>query len=251
MAPVKTNAVVLSMTPYRESSAIVYLFSSSQGLVHGIAKGIRRQSGKQAFLERGFLIETVIYIKPGRELQTIGATAVVEAYPSVRGSLMRSALRDTAFEAFLSAVKDTGAHPELYLMLEKFLLALDKTADRDAFPAFLWYFFYRLAALLGVAPELQCCVACGVAADQLYLSPAHGGTVCSSCRQPGSGGATIPVAATPFISGRSHDGEQLRSRVTQSESHRITRALAEYCRYHFDVVREYRSLAFIESISGW
>jgi DNA repair protein RecO (recombination protein O) len=251
MRSAKTRAVILSLTPYRESSALLRLYTDIFGLVSGIAKGVRRRNRGQDLIERGFLVETAVYCKPGRDLQTVGACAVLDGYPSVRQSLVRGALRDTAFEAFLSAVKDTGEHPELFLLLERFLSALERTTDADAYPAFLWFFLYRLADLQGVAPELSACMRCGKSNCGGYLFSARGGLLCAGCEEQASDAHYIPASALPFISGRSHDGALLRTILSRSESRRVSHILADYCRYHFECPHAYRALAFLETMTDW
>ena len=100
----KTKAFVLQATPYRESSCLVYLYSDRHGLVHGIAKGVRGKKAGQFCLERGFLVELLLYAKPHRELHTIAGVSVVGFYPGIRTNLYKNAVRDVAFEVIMKSM---------------------------------------------------------------------------------------------------------------------------------------------------
>ena len=84
MGAEKTKALILQVLPYRESSCILYLFTEKHGLIHGIAKGIRRKKSKQDLIERGFLVELIVYIRPHRELHTLSSIHVLEFFSAVR-----------------------------------------------------------------------------------------------------------------------------------------------------------------------
>ena len=122
----KTLHLVLAVMPYRETSSIVTLLSRRFGRVSGIARGVRRSPQAPLTLERGQLVELVLYLKPHRELHTIGAVSVVDYFPSIRADMGKMALRDACFELMLKTATASETH-ELDLSGVTTLFAADSS----------------------------------------------------------------------------------------------------------------------------
>jgi DNA repair protein RecO (recombination protein O) len=244
----KSTHLVLSVMPYRESSSIATLLSRRFGRVSGIAKGVRRRQQAPLTLERGQLVELVLYVKPHRELHTIGAISVVNYFPSIRTDLGKLAVRDAAFELMLKSVAASETHGELFDFAAAFLDRLE-ALPIEPFPAHeLWSFFFGWAKLLGFLPAVERCARCGSprpAAEGGILAQDKGGLVCALCS--GAGADTLPSylpgAVIAFLL-----GEALPPPTPLGEGLRISRLLADYCRYHLDIRSELKSLAFLESV---
>jgi DNA repair protein RecO (recombination protein O) len=245
MAAEKNRAIVLRVLPYRESSLIIHLFSESHGLLHGIAKGIRRGKGAVA-LERGMLVELVAYVKPHRELHTLGSVAVLEFFPAIRSDLIKTALRDAAFELALRTITLSDPHPEIFDCFGGFLRELETAAHARCFPFALWKFYLSFAALLGFELNSTRCLECGngfAEGMEGILRPARGGFVCVNCHG-GHGGGGFPARAMVFMNAPDADPPQLET----ADLKRITRGLAAFCAYHFDIRHELLSLGFLDEL---
>jgi DNA repair protein RecO len=248
MSPTTTHAYILRVLPFRESSVIGYLFTESHGLIHGVARGIRTPK-KGVFVERGMLVETVLYVRPGRDLHTLGATAVVEAFGAIRGSLLKTAVRDVAFEVALSGISQADPHPELFGFFAKFLHFLESCPETHAYPFALWRFLYRFAALLGFGLPIDRCMSCGGELSRGgELDIASGGLQCDRCALRTRSTRFLPPAALAVLRGSLRDATELDDTLDPHERRRVTRLLADFCRYHFEVREEYRSLAFLEGV---
>ncbi len=251
MAPTKTRAVVLKVMPYRETSYIVYLFSESHGLVHGLAKGMRRAKKGQNFIERGFLTELLLYARPHRDLHTLGSIQVLEFYPITRTSLLRTAVRDVAFELILAAITLADPHPELFDFFTRFLGSVEGEAESTVYPFVLWCFYLRFAAILGFALGLDTCIRCGrrIGAQETYMNLAKGGVECRECSRARPQSNAVRPDVLGYLRGNAPQG-QVRRAATKGELGRITRLLADHCRYHFDVRNESKALGFLEELVG-
>ena len=124
MSAEKTDSVILSVAPYRETSCILRLFTHTHGLVHGIAKGARGGGKSSTPLDRGFLLESLLYYKPNRELHTLGSPHVTNFFPAIRSDITKSALRDVALELYLKSITQSEPHPELFELLVSFLTGM-------------------------------------------------------------------------------------------------------------------------------
>jgi DNA repair protein RecO (recombination protein O) len=244
----KTVHLVLSVMPYRETSVIATLLSRRFGRVSGIAKGVRRKPTAPLTLERGQLVELVLYLRPHRDLHTIGAISVVNYFPSIRSDLSLLALRDACFELMLNSATASETHGEMFDFATDFLARLETLPASP--PPFheLWRFFYGWAKLSGVMLNVRECIRCRnprVAAEGGLLMSERGGLVCSSC----AGGRTalspsfLPGQVAGFLLGRSSVPQ-----LPLPEQARISRLLADWCRYHLDIQNELKALAFLEGV---
>lgn len=248
----KTPCIVLSVMPYRETSSIATLLSRAHGRVSGIAKGIRRKAASMPLaLERGLLVETMLYVKPHRDLHTMGETSVLRYYPEVRSDLNKLTLRDIAFELVIRSVIASDTHGELFDFV---LCFLDRLEASPSPVPLLWSFLYGWAFHCGFDLNLRECVRCAAehaGSEGGSLSHVHGGLVCVRCGNSRSP-SFLPASVAAFLLASDH-GETNPSfpiDLAPREQLRITRLLADYCRYHFDIRGDFKSLGFMESMIG-
>ncbi len=244
----KTRAVILSMLPYRESSAIVTLYTNEYGRVNGIAKGVRKRSKNSLPLERGFLIDLILYIKQGRDLHTLADINICDYYPGIRGDLYNTAIRDAAFELLLKSVMASESHPELFSLLQQFLLSLQTTDITENRFALLWNFYMKTAELLGFALRFDCCRCCGrkiLISEGVFLIVESGGLYCTRC---GEVNRSLPDAYIQSTVLQKLNGSSSPLKLPSDELMRLTRLAASYCRFHLDIRPEFKSLKFIEQI---
>lgn len=245
----KTTAIVLSMFPWRETSSIVTLFSKDHGKVSGVAKGIRRSKPAMVPLERGQIVDTVIYTKHSRTLQTLTDLQVVDFFPLIRSDLEKTALRDIAIELILKSIHDTASHPEFYERARLYFSELEKSKGRACNFLLVWKYILDVANLLGFGVNLEKCVSCGtnnfLNTSGGYLIIAQGSIVCSSC----SGGS---VSRECFIS--SPVLSSIKSTDTQcglaapTDLIRLTKLFISFCSMHIEITHEFKSVAFVEEI---
>ncbi len=244
----KTSAVILSVLPYLESSTIVSLYTDDHGRVNGIAKGVRKNSKNSLPLERGILIDLILYAKHGRELHTLTDIHILEYYPCIRVDLYKTAIRDAAFELLLKPVMLSEPHPELFSLLQQFLNLLQSADTMESCFVLLWRFYFKIAELLGFAIHFESCRSCGQ--DRLFseggfLAVESGGLYCNKCAQKRS----LPDT---FIQGtvlQKLAGTSLPLKCSFRELVRLSRLAASYCRFHLEIKPEFKSLEFIEQMS--
>jgi DNA repair protein RecO len=246
MSAQKVTAIVLTLTPYRETSCILRLFTRTHGLVHGIAKGARKDS-KSVPLDRGFLLEALLYYRPNRELHTLGSLQVTDFFSDLRTDIVRSALRDIALELYLKSITQSEPHPELFDLIVSFLKSLE-SARRDLIFPLLWHFINRYCFLAGFGIDIEECQPCGadITKDGGVLDIAAGVLICKKCapeRIHTQAGLDAPVIG--FL--EEIDVNQNVS-LQKNEYLRITELLLSYCRHHFDIRGSFNSLEFIKSI---
>lgn len=245
----KTTAIVLSMFPWRETSSIVTLFTKDYGKISGVAKGIRRSKPAIVPLERGQIVDTVIYTRQSRSLQTLTDFRVIDFFPVIRSNLEKTALRDIALELILKSIHDTDSHPELYDKVCLYFSGLEKSKNRQASFLLLWKYILDIAHLLGFGVNLRQCMSCGTDSNLQksggYLIINRGSIICSSCsRSSVNSTCFIPSSVLLPLIG----SDTIISPVLPQELIRLTKLLISYCQLHVEITHEFKSLSFIEEI---
>ncbi|KMQ51092.1 DNA recombination and repair protein RecO [Chitinispirillum alkaliphilum] len=246
MAPEKTNALILSVMPYRETSCILRLITPEHGVISVVAKGIRRNDSRAVLIDRGFLLQTLLYIKSNRDLHTCGAIHVADYYPGVRADITKAAIRDAAFELILKTVTQTASHPELYTLVQEFITMLDTAQKRFCFPL-LWHLISQFCSAMGFEISSDQCCFCKkpLQGENGYLLIPRGMMACPGCSAKTDPTLMVPYDALTFFN---QIDTSLEWTTSKAEYLRITRAMYSYCRYHFAIKSAFNSLEFMETM---
>ena len=256
MAIGKCVSVVLSVTPYRESSILTALFSLHYGRINAIAKGIRKVDRRRVPIERGYTIEHLVYIKTHGDLHQITDCSIQDFFPRLRGDLEKTAVRDLFFDMVLSAVPVSDPHPELYDFLIEFLAVLDGL--HTGLGGYLMYgarTLFGFAAHLGFSLDFGKCTACGgttAAGSPAWLDIEHGIVRCDACSLRGSRSTDrrVPGSAVQWFAGAVAPSAGGYDSFTDKDAQAAVRLAYDYCRYHLDIRRRLDSFGFIEHLAG-
>lgn len=197
-----TPAIVLHAFPYLESSRILRLATREAGVQSVIAKGARRARGAQRMTLDLFVEGTAqVYVKPGRDLQTLGGFDLARTRSGLALDLGRFAAANALAELMLRFVSDEPA-PEVFDAFRGALDVLESAAPAQAVAVGLggaWH----LLALLGFAPTLEACAACDAPIpddEDTGFSHSAGGALCPRCAAE-RGGRRLPASARRAIAG--------------------------------------------------
>jgi DNA repair protein RecO len=248
------SCIVLSVIPFRETSMIVTLLSRTHGRVGGIAKGIRRAKRAPIPLERGQIIDLVLYYRPHRELHTMSQISIVNFFGATRSCLGKLAVRDAAFEIALKTLCATEAHPELFDFVVTFLSQLESAPESSLPLPLLWRFCAGWSAHLGFRINLEGCLRCKsdrILLEGGWLSPDQDGIICTRCI-PSTGGSRtmIPATVLRHICEPDAFGREMACPVSPAvySEMTVTGILADYVRYHFNIRGELKTMGFLRSI---
>ena len=183
MPSLRTDAVVLHIFDYLETSRILRLATREAGVQSVLARGARRPKSRYGTALDLFASGAAeIYTKPGRELHTLASFDVQRS----RGHLAEDLERFTAASAIAELAMRFGtgeSHTELYDALLTTLDAIGGSvaaASVDAALGGAW----NLIGHMGFAPALDTCAMCHTAiAEDGLVSFSHpsGGVVCRRC----------------------------------------------------------------------
>lgn len=229
---VAVEGLVLRNLRHGETSRIATLFTRELGKVGVIAKGARVPASPfGASLELFSHGSFVLYYRPGRELQFLQSGSLEHEFRGLVRDHDRYRLASALVE-FLDRVL-TGEEPagELFDFARRALEVL-ASASRPALPELFRGLQLRVVSILGYAPRLDRCAACGrdvppaasvslapggpAATERWLFLPAEGGVACADCLprfDPGGTGVQLTaralrrVRAMALGSGRLHPAE--------------------------------------------
>ncbi|WP_449257724.1 DNA repair protein RecO [Chlorobium limicola] len=210
---VKTRAVVLRETKFRDQSKICTLFTRDFGRVPVILKGARnpksRLSGK---FSPGSVLDIVLYRKTNREVQLVSDGSVVHSPLATEPNLERFAAMYRMVDLVAYAVDGEEKNLPLFSLLETALEKLYRTERR--FELLLAWFLLRFVSLLGFEPSITRCVCSGE-----EIAPAiRAMNLQELVFVMNPGGIAIPAAAT---------GRTQQERRIPSDAFRLLLAIAD------------------------
>jgi DNA repair protein RecO (recombination protein O) len=236
-----TDAVVLHIFDYLETSRIVRLATREMGVQSALARGARRSRSRYGSALDLFASGVAeLSTKPGRELHTLTSFDVVRARPRLAEDLGRFTGASALAELTLRfSGEDT--HPELF---ETFVAALDAldAADSGTTVDVSLCSAWRIVGELGFAPSLDRCSSCEtiVPADQpASFSHRAGGVLCAGCARLEPVSRSLPPDARDVLA-TWLGGDQVRS-LDSGQRRAHQRLLREFLREHLAEGRALRA----------
>lgn len=232
MPLVVTQAIVLHAFDYLETSRVLRLITRETGVQSVIAKGARRTRGRvgtgvDLFAEG----EAQIYIKPTRELHTLGAFDVTASRTGLALEMSRFTAASALAELALRVAGDE-ANPAMFDDLSATLDVL-ATASGDAVVERALAGAWRMIANAGFTPSLDVCVAChsAVPADAtVAFSHPSGGVLCDNCARLAVAARRLPPSARDTL--RLWQTGEIVKGLTGPDIRAHQRLLREFVREH-------------------
>ena len=168
-----------------EADRVLHMYTSDQGRVGAVAKGVRKPKSRfGGRLEPFSHVELVLHRGRG-ELQTVTGASLVRAHDRVRAEPYRLQVGLIGLEAMLRLFTEQERNERAFLALTRFLDALDSTDSlspaRPALDPVVLSFQLKLLWLSGYLPHLESCVECGRVDGLVAYAPASGGMCCVDC----------------------------------------------------------------------
>ena len=197
MPLVSTEAIVLHVFDYLESSRVLRLATRDAGVRSAIAKGARRSprrfSGGLDLFSRGI---AQLYTKPGRDLDTLAGFDDLRSTVGLAADLGRfigaSAIAELTLRFSREASADSALYDAVAGALET-IAAAGPDETRAAVLAGAW----RIVAEMGFAPSLDECADCHAPLpreDVVMFSHPAGGALCARCSRLARG-RVLPAGA--------------------------------------------------------
>lgn len=203
MALLVTDAIVLHVADYLESSRILRLATREAGVLSVMARGARNSKRRFGSAVGLFAIgQAHIDVRPSRDLHTLNSFDVVHVQPGLSTDLSRFSGAAVLAECALRMVHDESA-PQVFDGLRDAFHTLEHCESSMATSITLGA-LWRLVRDVGFAPALDMCAECHnpVAHNiDVTFSHAAGGVVCARCALRSPGGRKVPASARAVIVG--------------------------------------------------
>jgi DNA repair protein RecO len=245
----KTQAIVLRVYPFSNTSRIVSWLTPESGKIATLVKGSQRP--KSFFLGQYDLFYTCELVFYARE--RAGIHIARECAPLKTRNRFRSDWKAAAAASYLSDLlfrvsPPDAPHHDLFDLLDS---GLDHLAAGGAVASFLFWFELKLLGTLGLAPRLKRCLNCArelkPGARRARFSYSRGGILCSACAEAGAEGS-LPIAPdilailTGWQRARSPQAA-LSTQCTTWQLGEIEKFLGFFLAYHLDTALPSRGIA--------
>ena len=257
MALEQTEAVVLKMFNWSESSRTVHFFTRDFGRLPLVDKGGRSFKSRRGRLTMFARMDLTFYSSQKETSGYIRDCDLLELFSFEKdGTLGRLAYASAACELLFLLLPEAEPQPALYAYLLTYHRLVDHVEKRHL-PALFLAFLLRVLSQLGYHPSLEYCVTSGQAVSQfidqsptVQFSPERGGVVSPSCQKPGEYYIDLTLSGHSRLVAlqRSSLPEAAAMTVGYQETVRLIDALARFVRYQAEIPAELRSLAFLDKL---
>ena len=172
------EGIVVSETPYSESSKIINILTKDQGVIGVMAKGAKRiKSPLRVATERFTLgIFSVYYHKD--KLSTLVSADIINPLLNIKTDIVKIGYLTYIVElAHQTAKQNDDEH--IYAILKSAILKIEEGKDPMVITNILEL---KMLDYLGVGIDLDKCIKCGSKTNILTISGDEGGYICSDCR---------------------------------------------------------------------
>jgi len=151
----KTRGILLRAIKYAETSLILDVYTREKGLKKYIVGGVRKSRARMHanLFQVMSIIELVAYDRPDRDLNRLQEAQSAYLYQRIPFEVSRSAIGMFIIEVTRKAIPDTESNPELYELLERYLLFLDQS-ETPVTNVHLRYLL-EFSGYLGILPDLD------------------------------------------------------------------------------------------------
>ncbi len=235
-----TRAIVLHTFKYGESGMISRMLTPTHGvlsfLVHGVRKA--RSKNKAYLLQPLTLLDMVVYIKPGDQLQNIRELHCSTPFTTIHTDIRKTTMALFLAEVLLNTCKHQQIQEDAYHYIENSILLLDREDTRMA--DFHLMFLLQLTQYLGFFPARN------YSATHCYFNLREG-----SYQQAFHGNTESLEQEDSRIFYALSDAQiSAHEPIPLSREKRmhLLYKIIDYYRYHMDGFKEVKSLKVLETV---
>jgi DNA repair protein RecO (recombination protein O) len=180
-----TEAINLKSYNLNDADKIIVMYSKDNGLIKGVAKGIKKPKSKLG-ARMDLLVANTLQLLKGRSMDTIIQAQTVNNFRKTREDIDKLMYSSYISELVVNLGEGTEAiSKDIYELLYKALNRVSVSeSKKDALIAVI-KFQLKLLLFMGLCVELDTCLCCRerVLDEEMYFSSQMGGIVCVECNE--------------------------------------------------------------------
>ena len=181
---ITTEGIVLRQRKIANNRRMIVIFTKKYGKISAGTSINEKSRSRSALALRPFTCAEYDIFK-GREAYSINSASVLKSFYSIGEDLDRFMSASVFLEYLDKVLQEGEAMPALYDLSIEYLRAVSES--KSSVDTLLYAFIVKTLRMLGVAPELSCCVSCGKSPESFgengirQFSVSAGGIVCDEC----------------------------------------------------------------------
>lgn len=178
MKIIEVEGIVVSNTPYKESSKIINIFTSEYGIIGCISKGCKNLKSKLRLPSEKFAYGVFHLYYKEKGLSTLIDGDIKNYFFNIKNDIVKISYLSYLTELAVHTYKESENN-EVYNLLISSILKIEDNLNPRIITNILEIQYLNY---LGINLNLDECVSCG-SSKVVTLSMNKGGYVCSNCRE--------------------------------------------------------------------
>ena len=186
MTAEKTEAIVLRVVEFSETSAIVTLMTETHGKIGALAKGARRKKSPfENALDLLAVCQVVFLERPNASLELLTEAKLERRFRGPQNGLPAVYGGYYVSELLQHLTQEHDSHPAAYRAAKSTLRLLESQTSAPEIPQIVLNFELAILRSVGHQPLLSHCVSCGESVNQvgrITFGLQAGGVLCTKCK---------------------------------------------------------------------
>ena len=173
----KVEGIIISSTPYKESSKILQVFTKKHGLISIIAKGANKIKSNLRALTLNYTYGYFYIYYKENKLSTLTNVDLIDSFINIKNDIVLISYMTYLCDLTKQVIKDNDdeiIYDNLIESLKKINNNLDPLIITNIFEL-------KMLDYLGVGLNLDSCIKCGNKKDIVTIDPDLGGFICKKC----------------------------------------------------------------------
>jgi len=223
----KSRGIALSYIKYRESSIIARIFTEAFGMQSYIVNSVRTKAAKTkiALFQPLTLLDMVVYHNKKKEINRISEIKCSYTLQTIPYDIRKTSIALFITELLNQTLREEGENEQLFIFIQESIISFDMM--KEGLENFHLQFLMQFSRYQGIKPESAMSLLKEIghakAYDKLF------------CEQ-----------VDFFL----HSNFDQYMKISKSARGEILMAMINYYRYHYDVVKEFKSIQVLKEVLG-
>ena len=181
-----TDAINLKSYNLNDADKIMVMYSKENGLIKGVAKGIKKPKSKLG-ARMDLLVANTLQLLKGRSMDTIVQAQTINHFRKTREDYDKLVYSSYISEVVMNFGEGSeSASKEIYELLYKALNKISDSVEKKDMMIAAIKFQLKMLLIMGFCVELDTCLCCGerILNEDMFFSTQMGGVVCKDCCKP-------------------------------------------------------------------